>query len=174
MATAAVAAAFCALVLHTLVYAAFLEDPLTWVLLADRRGAAAGPGAVAPRGAGRGAASAVPTVTPSYPLAVLHPRRRPKAFMAAVVATLLLLGGAAAAAYLLVLKSPGDISNPDVPFVAPEPTPAAEARQEEEGQAGELPLADLRLHGRPPARVRPGQARPRARGGSSGSTAPRR
>jgi len=31
---AAVAAAFCALVLHTLVYAAFLEDPLSWALLA--------------------------------------------------------------------------------------------------------------------------------------------
>jgi O-antigen ligase len=31
---AAVAAAYCALVLHTLVYAAFLEDPLTWTLLA--------------------------------------------------------------------------------------------------------------------------------------------
>jgi O-antigen ligase len=31
---AAVAAAFLALVLHTLVYAAFLEDPITWVLLA--------------------------------------------------------------------------------------------------------------------------------------------
>ena len=31
---AAVAAAFCALVLHTLVYAAFLEDPLSWTLLA--------------------------------------------------------------------------------------------------------------------------------------------
>jgi putative inorganic carbon (HCO3(-)) transporter len=34
MAPAAIAAAFCALVLHTLVYAAFLEDPLTWTLLA--------------------------------------------------------------------------------------------------------------------------------------------
>ena len=34
VAAAAVAAAFCALVLHTLVYAAFLEDPLSWVLLA--------------------------------------------------------------------------------------------------------------------------------------------
>jgi O-antigen ligase len=33
-ARAAVAAAFLALVLHTLVYAAFLEDPITWVLLA--------------------------------------------------------------------------------------------------------------------------------------------
>ena len=31
---AAVAAAFAALVVHTLVYAAFLEDPLTWALLA--------------------------------------------------------------------------------------------------------------------------------------------
>ena len=34
VAAAAVAAAFFALVLHTLVYAAFLEDPLTWTLLA--------------------------------------------------------------------------------------------------------------------------------------------
>ena len=34
MAAAAVAAAFSALVLHTLVYAAFLEDPLSWALLA--------------------------------------------------------------------------------------------------------------------------------------------
>jgi O-antigen ligase len=34
VASAAVAAAFCALVLHTLVYAAFLEDPLSWTLLA--------------------------------------------------------------------------------------------------------------------------------------------
>ena len=32
------AAAFCALVLHTLVYAAFLEDPLTWALLAAAGG----------------------------------------------------------------------------------------------------------------------------------------
>jgi O-antigen ligase len=31
---AALAAAYCALILHTLVYAAFLEDPLAWVLLA--------------------------------------------------------------------------------------------------------------------------------------------
>lgn len=35
---AAVAAAFCALLLHTLVYAAFLEDPLTWALLAAAGG----------------------------------------------------------------------------------------------------------------------------------------
>jgi hypothetical protein len=31
---AAIAAAFAALVLHTFGYAAFLEDPLTWALLA--------------------------------------------------------------------------------------------------------------------------------------------
>jgi putative inorganic carbon (hco3(-)) transporter len=31
---AAVAAAFCALLVHTLAYAAYLEDPLTWTLLA--------------------------------------------------------------------------------------------------------------------------------------------
>ena len=34
VAAAAIAAAFCALVLHTFVYAAFLEDPLSWALLA--------------------------------------------------------------------------------------------------------------------------------------------
>jgi putative inorganic carbon (HCO3(-)) transporter len=33
LARVAVAAAFCALFVHTLVYASFLEDPLTWVLL---------------------------------------------------------------------------------------------------------------------------------------------
>ena len=31
---AGIAAAFTALVVHTLIYAAFLEDPITWVLLA--------------------------------------------------------------------------------------------------------------------------------------------
>jgi putative inorganic carbon (HCO3(-)) transporter len=35
---AAVAAAYCALLLHTLVYAAFLEDPLSWLLLAVAAG----------------------------------------------------------------------------------------------------------------------------------------
>jgi O-antigen ligase len=34
IARAAVAAAFCALFVHTLAYAAYLEDPLTWTLLA--------------------------------------------------------------------------------------------------------------------------------------------
>ena len=50
VARAAIAAAFCALVVHTLAYAAYLEDPLTWTLLA--LGAALYPSA--PRGgAGR-------------------------------------------------------------------------------------------------------------------------
>jgi O-antigen ligase len=59
-----VAAAFCALLLHTFVYAAFLEDPLAWTLLAiaaalrrvEREGAS---GADAARPEGR--AAAVPT-----------------------------------------------------------------------------------------------------------------
>jgi putative inorganic carbon (HCO3(-)) transporter len=41
VAGAAIAAAFCALVLHTLVYAAFLEDPLSWTLLALAAGVGA-------------------------------------------------------------------------------------------------------------------------------------
>jgi O-antigen ligase len=42
VARAAVGAAFAALLLHTLLYAAFLEDPITWVLLAIGTGLAAG------------------------------------------------------------------------------------------------------------------------------------
>jgi O-antigen ligase len=38
VARAGLAAAFCALLLHTLVYAAYLEDPLSWVLLAIAAG----------------------------------------------------------------------------------------------------------------------------------------
>jgi hypothetical protein len=34
IARAALAAAYCALILHTLVYASYLEDPLAWVMLA--------------------------------------------------------------------------------------------------------------------------------------------
>jgi len=45
IARAALAAAFCALILHTLVYAAYLEDPLSWVLLAIVAGLRAGAGA---------------------------------------------------------------------------------------------------------------------------------
>lgn len=65
VARAAMAAAYAALVLHTLVYAAFLEDPLSWVLLAlgaalrlaaDARGT--GPDA-SPAGASREQAVAV-------------------------------------------------------------------------------------------------------------------
>jgi hypothetical protein len=40
VARAAIAAAFAGLVLHTLVYAAFLEDPLAWTLLAVSAGLA--------------------------------------------------------------------------------------------------------------------------------------
>jgi putative inorganic carbon (HCO3(-)) transporter len=64
VATAAVAAAFCALVLHTLVYAAFLEDPLTWVLLAMAAGLRAASPAGGPAedlaAAGNGAGALAP------------------------------------------------------------------------------------------------------------------
>ena len=51
---AALAAAYAALLLHTLVYAAYLEDPLSWVLLAIAAGLRAVPDA---DGAGGGEAS---------------------------------------------------------------------------------------------------------------------
>jgi putative inorganic carbon (hco3(-)) transporter len=57
VARSAVAAAFLALLFHTLVYAAFLEDPLTWALLAIGTALAA---AVAPREAPASAAPAAP------------------------------------------------------------------------------------------------------------------
>jgi O-antigen ligase len=43
IARAALAAAYCALLLHTLVYAAYLEDPLSWALLAIAAGLRARP-----------------------------------------------------------------------------------------------------------------------------------
>jgi O-antigen ligase len=43
IARSALAAAYCALILHTLVYAAYLEDPLSWVLLAIAAGLRARP-----------------------------------------------------------------------------------------------------------------------------------
>jgi O-antigen ligase len=43
IALAALAAAYCALLLHTLVYAAYLEDPLSWALLAIAAGLRARP-----------------------------------------------------------------------------------------------------------------------------------
>ena len=51
VARAGLAAAFCALLLHTLVYAAYLEDPLSWVLLAIVAGLRT-PHAVEPASAG--------------------------------------------------------------------------------------------------------------------------
>ena len=66
VARSAVAAAFLALVFHTLVYAAFLEDPMTWALLglgtalaatvAPRRAPAAAPPPREPTAAERAAA----------------------------------------------------------------------------------------------------------------------
>ena len=58
---AAIAAAFTALVVHTLVYAAFLEDPITWVLLA----AATAFGAAASRSAAGGAEAGRPLQAPA-------------------------------------------------------------------------------------------------------------
>ncbi len=47
-----------------------------------------------------------------------------------IAALVLALGAAgAAAAYLLVLKKPGNISNPDVPFIDAEPTPGPKEKQ---------------------------------------------
>jgi putative inorganic carbon (HCO3(-)) transporter len=43
IARAGLAAAYCALLLHTLVYAAYLEDPLSWALLAMAAGLRVGP-----------------------------------------------------------------------------------------------------------------------------------
>ena len=48
--------------------------------------------------------------------------RNRKVIVAAATIFLLLAAGAAAA-YFVVLKQPGDISNPDVPFLAPQATP---------------------------------------------------
>jgi O-antigen ligase len=60
VARTAVAAAFAALVAHTLVYAAFLEDPLAWALLAVGVALAARPaGAAEPVAAGSRASAAV-------------------------------------------------------------------------------------------------------------------
>jgi O-antigen ligase len=60
-----VAAAFCALLLHTFAYAAFLEDPLTWTLLAMaaalRRVEPEGAGAADPPARASGRAEPVPT-----------------------------------------------------------------------------------------------------------------
>ena len=52
--------------------------------------------------------------------------RNRKVLVAAATIFVLLAAGAAAA-YFKFVKSPGDISNPDVPFLAPAPTPAPKA-----------------------------------------------
>jgi O-antigen ligase len=62
-ARAAIAAAFAALVFHTLVYAAFLEDPLTWALLGAGVALAARAAAEADAGVPHAAAGRVATVT---------------------------------------------------------------------------------------------------------------
>jgi len=62
LARSAVAAAFVALVFHTLVYAAFLEDPMTWALLGVGTALAA---AAAPRPARAAAADAAPAREPT-------------------------------------------------------------------------------------------------------------
>ena len=74
-----VAAAFCALLLHTFVYAAFLEDPLTWTLLAM----AAALRRVEPDGAGRPSRARARRAAPSrfrpeplLPLTGAPPHRR--------------------------------------------------------------------------------------------------
>ena len=87
---------------------------------------------------------------------------------------IVLLGAAGAAAYLLVLKKPGDISNPDVPFVAPEPTP-----EPTPGKAKKAKPANFRwpIYGYTKDHRRafePAEAAARARGGPSGSTRPPR
>ncbi len=63
VARAALAAAFVALVVHTLLYAAFLEDPLTWALL----------------GAGTGLARAVPAAERAMRRRAARARERPRA-----------------------------------------------------------------------------------------------
>ena len=74
-----VAAAFCALLLHTFVYAAFLEDPLTWTLLAMaaalRRVEPDGAAAAEPRAARRAAPSRF-RPEPFLPLTGAPPHRR--------------------------------------------------------------------------------------------------
>ena len=59
---------------------------------------------------------------------------RRKGVIAAIVAVLVAGAGVAVAAYLLVVKEPGNVSNPDVPFeeptaTAPEPDPAPEKKK---------------------------------------------
>ncbi len=71
IARAAVAAAFVALVVHTLLYAAFLEDPLAWALLAVGT-------ALAPEAARRSAREPAPAAPARLPRPPRLPRGRPR------------------------------------------------------------------------------------------------
>lgn len=82
-------------------------------------------------------------------------RRRPVLIGLAVVA--LLAAGAGVAAWLLVLKEPGDVSNPDVAFEAPPPPPASpdeEADEPERRKPKAPPRVDWPRYGYTPQRTR--------------------
>ena len=100
-----VAAAFCALLLHTFVYAAFLEDPLTWALLAM---AAAlrqvePEAAAAPEAAAEGAGARRSPFRPERP-PTLHECAAASVLIAVAAVTILLGVGVAVAAYLSFLQ----------------------------------------------------------------------
>ncbi len=67
VARAALAAAFCGLIAHTLVYAAFLEDPLVWTLPPSRRRSRSRPASRRPPRRARGAAPSSPPPRPERP-----------------------------------------------------------------------------------------------------------
>ena len=83
-----VAAAFCALLLHTLVYAAFLEDPLTWTLLAMAAGLRRVEDEPEPSSDGRGFARSGSDLGGFYPCLGV---RRPFFVIAAAAVTVLLV-----------------------------------------------------------------------------------
>jgi O-antigen ligase len=67
------AAAYCGLVLHTMLYAAFLEDPITWTLIAaaivvGRNGAATSSSSGEPASAAAASSSASPSTSASEPV----------------------------------------------------------------------------------------------------------
>ena len=167
-----VAAAFCALLLHTLVYAAFLEDPLTWALLAI----AAALRRVDPEGRSgfRGPIRARRPFRPSGFLPCSSVRR-PSLVIAAAAVTVLLGAGGAAAAYLAFLQPEPKAPTPHaLPAPFPTPAPTAAPKRQAEAEGRHVPVAPVRLLARSPALVQPGDlaARPVRRG--SGGARPRR
>ena len=68
----------------------------------------------------------------------------------------------AAAAYFIVLKEPGDISNPGRAVHRRGADAGAEGEEGQAAEAEQLPLAALRLHEGPQPQLRPGEADPRA------------